>query len=63
MCMQEGQLCDVTHMHVNLEFKKAIIIKPSIKIKFRLHHCLSYDKILKTKPHLPMFARILKIFF
>ena len=37
--------------------KKIITIKPNIQIKFKLHHYLSYDKIFKIRPHLPMFAR------
>ena len=41
----------------NLNTKKIITIKPSIQTKFRLHHYLSYDKIFKTKPHLPIFSR------
>ena len=47
-----------------LKLKKVVAIKLSIKIKFRLHHYLSYNKIFKTRPHLSMFARyFLKIFF
>ena len=37
--------------------KKSIIFKPSIKIKFGLHHFISYDKNSKIRPQLPMFAK------
>jgi hypothetical protein len=46
---------NVTHVHANPKLKKAITIKPSIQIKFALHHYLSYDKILKIRPHLQIF--------
>ena len=52
---------DVTHMHANLELNKVINIKPSIYIKLVLHHCF-YDKIFETRPHLSIFAKILKVF-
>ena len=51
-------------VHANSETKKIVAIKLSIKIKFKLHNYLSYNKIFKTRPHLSMFARyFLKIFF
>ena len=37
--------------------QKSILIST---IKFKLQHYLSYDKIFKTKPHLPMFVRYFK---
>ena len=36
--------------------KKVINNEASIQIKFELHHYLSYDKIFKTRPHLPIFT-------
>ena len=55
---------NLTHMHTNLKQKKAITTKPSIQIKFEMHHYLSHDKIFKTKSHLSMFARyFFKVFF
>ena len=66
-CMhaREDNNHDLTHMHANLKLKKkAITTKPSIQIKFGMHYYLSYDKIFKTRPHLPMFALyIFKVFF
>ena len=38
------------------KIKKTITIKPSIQIKFELHHCFSYDKIFQTRPQLLLFA-------
>ena len=62
LCMyaQPDKNADITYMHANQKLKKTITIKPSIQIKFEFHHYLSYDKIFKTRPHLPMFARIFK---
>ena len=37
--------------------QKSILIST---IKFELQHYLSYDKIFKTRPHLPMFVRYFK---
>jgi len=55
---------DITQMHAKLKLKKAITIKPSIQIKFEYYHYFSYDKIFKTRSHLPMFSRyFLKTFF
>ena len=48
---------DINHVHANFKLKKATRIKPSIQIKFGLHHCFSYDKIFKIKLHLSMFAQ------
>ena len=38
------------------KIKKTITIKPSIQIKFGLHHCFSYGEIFQTRPQLPLFA-------
>ena len=65
MCMHaEVDKHDDHHIHANLKLKKAITIKPNTRIKLGMHHYLFYDKIFKTKSHLPMFARYFKkIFF
>ena len=39
------------------ETKTVITINSSIEIKFIIHHYLSYDKIFKIIPHLPIFAQ------
>ena len=59
LCMH-AQLDKNADITSNQKLKKVIIIKPSIQIKFEFHHYLSYDKIFKTRPHLPMFAGIFK---
>ena len=60
MHVQPDKNGDITYMHANQKLKKIITIKPSIQIKFEFHHYLSYDKIFKTRQHLPMFTRIFK---
>lgn len=54
---------DITHVHVNSKFKKAINVKVSIQIKFGWHHYLYYDENYKIRSHLPSLQDILKIFF
>jgi len=49
---------NVTHVHSNSKLKKVVDIKPCIQIKFELYHSLSYDKIFKTRSHLPIFCMI-----
>ena len=49
---------NVTHVHSNSKLKKAVDIKPCIQIKFELYRSLSYDKIFKTRSHLPIFCTI-----
>ena len=58
------KIASITYMLCNFESKKTITIKWRIQIKFRFHHYLSYDKIFKTRPHLPILAQyFLKILF
>ena len=54
MCMRTkvNKSDDIIHMYANLKLKKAINNKPSIQIKFKLYHYISYDKIVKIRPHL-----------
>ena len=55
---------DITYRHENKKNKKIITIKPSIQIKFGLHHYFCYEKIFKIRPHLPISTRyFLKIVF
>ena len=48
---------DITYMHADPKLKKAININLSVKIKFKLHLYLSYNKMFKTRSHLPIFGR------
>ena len=62
-CNQNYDVIHFTSVHENSKLKNDIGTKPSIQIKFGLHHCLSYARIFKTRSQLPMFARyFLKIF-
>jgi len=56
--VRDDDVDDVTHVHSNSKLKKAIGIKPCIQIKFELYRSLSYDKIFKTRSHLPIFCTI-----
>ena len=43
---------DITHIQISLKQKKSVNLRANIQIKFQLHHCISYVKIFKTRPHL-----------
>ena len=63
-CMQiDTKIHDVTHLQRGFKSKKSIKFKICIQIKFRLHHYLSYDKIFKIRPQLPIFPRYFLKYF
>ena len=47
--------CSYVLIFVHPKLKNALFWEPIIQIKFRLHRCVSYDKIFKTRPHLIIF--------
>ena len=47
--------CSYILIFVHPKLKNALLCEPIIQIKFRLHRCVSYDKIFKTRPHLIIF--------
>lgn len=58
----DGKLCPGTplpHVWTTKETRakdiKLVIYKLSSQIKFQLHHCVCYDKIIKSRPHSTMF--------
>ena len=45
------------HMQAILKLKKIVVLKLSIKYKFWLHNCISFEETFKARPHLNIFRQ------